>query len=207
MLFAASPHAAPLAEGDPATTAFIERTRMTGLEVHWTPVPYDAIAEDLKLAVLVSEDIRFFSHRGFDGFEIRTAVGDALRGKRLRGASTLTQQLARNLWLSNRRSPVRKLREAILTVKLENSLSKRRILHLYLNTAIFGADLVGVEAASRRFFGVSAAEVSPEQAALLAATLPAPTKWYPGSGSPRAARQFERILDRMRWPTGLREHL
>ena len=133
VLFAASPNVAPLTEVDPATTAFIERTQKMGLEVEWIPVPYDAIAEDLKLAIVVAEDIRFFSHNGFDRIEIRAAVGDAVRGNRLRGASTLTQQLARNLWLSNRRSPIRKLREAFLTVKLEHRLSKRRILHLYLN--------------------------------------------------------------------------
>ncbi len=130
-----------------------------------------------------------------------------MTGKRLHGASTITQQLARNLWLSRKRTPGRKLREAILTVRLEHALTKRRILELYLNTAIFGASTVGVKAAAQRYYGVSAADLTREQAARLAATLPAPEHWHPDSGSPRANRHFHRILRRMDWPLGLREHL
>jgi monofunctional biosynthetic peptidoglycan transglycosylase len=206
-LVAATPTIGDLATGDPDTTAFIERARATGLRVEWMPVPLDEVAVDLQLAIVVSEDIRFFSHHGFDPIEIRAALREAMTGHRLRGASTITQQLARNLWLSNDRTPTRKVREAALACKLERALSKRRILELYLNTAIFGARTVGVEAAARRYFGVSAAQVTREQAARLAAALPAPSHRYPGSGSPRAERQVERILERMEWPTGLRQRL
>lgn len=203
----ATPDVDFLVDGDPKTTAFIDRAVAAGLQVEWIPVPFDDIAIDLKLAVLVSEDIRFFEHRGFDAHEIRAALRDALTGKRLRGASTITQQLARNLWLSRERTPGRKLREAVLAWKLERRLSKRRILELYLNTTIFGAETFGVEAAAQEYFGVSASEVTRLQAVEMVATLPAPTRWYPGSGSPRAGRQVQRILERMKWPTGLLERL
>ncbi len=207
LLVVTTPDVDMVATRDPATTAFIERAKARGIAVDWRPVPLERIDIDLQLAILVSEDLRFFQHHGFDWHEIRAAAWEALTGKRLRGASTITQQLARFLWLSRRRTPLRKAREAVIAWKLEHRLSKRRILELYLNTAIFGRDVVGVEAAAQRYFGISAAEVTPLQAARLAATLPAPTHWYPGTDSPKAARQVARILQRMQWPTGLRERL
>ncbi len=207
VLLLATPSVDGLISDDPETTAFIDRAIGSGLQVEWAPVPYEDIAIELKLAVLVSEDLRFFEHRGFDRHEIRVALKEAMTGKRLRGASTITQQLARNIWLSRERTPARKLKEAALAWKLERRLSKSRILELYLNTAIFGLQTVGAEAAAQRWFGVPAAEVSRLQAAELAATLPAPTQCYPGSGSPRAGRQVRRILERMDWPSGLRKRL
>ena len=129
-----------LATDRPATTAFIERyraqQRATGRlgRVAWTWTPYSAISPALKRAVLVGEDIGFFSHHGFALAEMQNALEDALRDRELpRGASTITQQLAKNLWLSPSRNPLRKAREAILTWQLERTLSKRRILELYLN--------------------------------------------------------------------------
>lgn len=206
-LFWLTPDVDSLIQTDPQTTAFVERAVASGLSVSWIPVPYETVATDLKLAVVVSEDVGFFQHQGFDTFEIQAALKDAMDGKRLRGASTITQQLAKNLWLSQDRTIQRKLQEAILAWKLERKLSKRRILELYLNTAVFGPGTFGVEAAAQRYFGVSASDVTKEQAARLAATLPAPSLFYPGSQSPRAGRQFQRILKRMDWPTGLRGHL
>ena len=139
------PDVAALARRPPPTTAFIERWksvqraagRSDRVDRAW--VPYAAISPSLKVAVLVAEDINFFSHDGFDRGEIRKALTQALEDLELpRGASTITQQLAKNLWLSPSRDPLRKTREAILTWQLERTLGKRRILELYLNLVEFG---------------------------------------------------------------------
>jgi hypothetical protein len=127
------PDVAALTDRRPETTAFIEQARADGIEVRWRFVPYDRISDNLKRAVVVAEDISFFSHSGFDTQELKVAAREAIEGKRVRGASTITQQLAKNLWLSPSRSPVRKLDEAVLTWQLERRLDKRRILELYLN--------------------------------------------------------------------------
>jgi len=168
------PDVAELAENNPETTAFIERARSRGVEVQWRWIPYDRISPELKKTVLVAEDFSFFSHHGFDTHEIKIAAREAVKGKRVRGASTITQQLAKNLWLSPSRSPLRKIKELILTRQLEHSLSKRRILELYLNVVQFGPDIYGAEAAARHYFGVPAADLDREQAARLAASLPRP---------------------------------
>ena len=136
----------------------------------------------VKRAVVVAEDIRFFAHGGVDLDEVEDALERAVERKELpRGASTITQQLAKNLWLTPSRSPLRKGREAILAWQLERTLTKRRILELYLNVAEFGPGCYGVEAAARRYFGKSAADVTPLEAAQLAASLPNPRVWHPGS--------------------------
>ncbi len=191
------PDVAALARRNPADTAFIAAARERGVVVRWTWVGYDGISDDLKRAVLVAEDINFFSHHGFDTGELTNAVREALEGDRLRGASTLTQQLAKNLWLSPSRSPLRKLKEAILTWQLERHLSKRRILELYLNVAQFGPRIFGAEAAARSYFGERAAELDQEQAAELAASLPRPRTWHPGVESRGYRRYVARIMRRM----------
>jgi monofunctional biosynthetic peptidoglycan transglycosylase len=129
----------------------------------------------------VGEDIGFFQHNGFAVDEIRTAMEQALRGERLRGASTITQQLAKNLWLSPSRNPLRKLKEALLTWQLEHVLTKRRILELYLNVVEFGPGIYGAEAAARHYFAEPASMLTERQAAQLAAALPRPSDWHPGS--------------------------
>ena len=184
------PDVARLARERPATTAFIEeyraRQRAEGKpeKVAWTWTPYAAISPHLKRAVLVAEDISFFSHRGFELKEMRNAMEEALReGDLPRGASTITQQLAKNLWLSSSRNPLRKVREAVLTWQLERALPKRRILELYLNVAEFGPGIYGAGAASQRYFGKAAADLEPREAAALAAGLPKPRSWHPGSTS------------------------
>ena len=188
----------------PAITAFIERARVRGVAVDWRPVPMERISCELAAAVLAGEDMAFFSHRGFDLHEVAEALRAARRGRRLRGASTVSQQLAKNLWLGPERSLVRKAREAVLTVLLERTLGKCRILELYLDVAQFGPGVYGAEAAARRYFGVSAARLDAEQAAALAAALPAPASRYPGAGS-RAARQAAaRIAARVRRAAWLR---
>lgn len=188
------PDVAALAHENPDTTAFIEAARARGERVEWRRVPYGSISLDLKKAVVAAEDMSFFSHHGFDTHELEAAARDAVRGKRLRGASTITQQLAKNLWLSPSRSPLRKLREVLLTRQLEKHLSKRRILELYLNVVQFGPACFGAEAAARLYFGVPAFDLDADQAAQLAASLPRPTTWHPGVTS----RGYRRAVARVR---------
>jgi monofunctional biosynthetic peptidoglycan transglycosylase len=129
--------------------------------------------------------------------EMKKAWQDFRQGDELRGASTITQQLAKNMWLSPSRNPFRKVKEAILTVQLERHLSKRRILEIYLNTVQFGPTVFGAENAARHYFGVSAGNLSESQAAALAAALPSPRRWHPGSGSSYAVQRQQTILRRM----------
>jgi monofunctional glycosyltransferase len=189
----------------PATTAFIERykerERDAGrpAQVALRFAPYASISPHIKRAVLVAEDINFFSHGGFDWGQIRIAVEDALEDKKevARGASTITQQLVKNLWLSPSRNPLRKLKEAILTWQVEQRLPKRRILELYLNVVELGPGIYGVEAAAQRYFGKAASVVSEEEAALLAASLPRPSSWHPGSTSQAYRRHVASVRSRM----------
>jgi monofunctional biosynthetic peptidoglycan transglycosylase len=158
----------------------------------------------MRLAVLVGEDARFFVHGGLDWVEVRDALQDAIQKHAApRGASTITQQLARNLWLSPSRNPLRKMKEMVLAVQLERSLSKERILELYLNVAQFGPSQFGVEAAARRFFAKPAAELNELEAAQLAAALPAASSWYPGSESEAYQERIDAIISRMHSETWL----
>jgi monofunctional biosynthetic peptidoglycan transglycosylase len=198
------PDVGALARRNPSSTAFIERYRAEQRaqrrndRVAWTWMPYGAISPTLKRAVLVAEDIGFFNHRGFEPSELRDAVERAIETQEMpRGASTITQQLAKNLWLSPSRNPVRKVKEGILTWQLERTLAKRRILELYLNVAEFGPGVYGAEAASRRYFGKSARDLSEDEAAQLAASLPRPSQWHPGVASPAYRRYVETIKRRM----------
>ena len=198
------PQVGALATRPPRTTAFIERhraaERAAGRDgrVQWTWVPYSAISLPLKRAAVVGEDINFFGHGGVDLDEVQDALERAVeRGKRPRGASTITQQLAKNLWLTPSRNPLRKIRELILTWQLERTLPKRRILELYLNVVEFGPDLYGVEAAARRHFGKAAADIGPVEAAQLVASLPNPHAWHPGSPSRAYQAHVARVLRRM----------
>lgn len=195
----------------PSTTSYIElhrqRERQAGrddrVDQRW--VPYDRISPRLKLAVVAAEDINFFGHNGFAVEEIRAAVREAVEDLEFpRGASTITQQLARNLWLSASVSPLRKIREAILTSQLENRLGKRRILELYLNVVEFGPDIYGAEAASWHYFGKPASDVDEEEAAQLAAGLPRPRRWNPSSRSKAYRRRAGVILGRMEQANWLR---
>jgi len=208
------PPVASLARQRPATTAFIERYRAEQRaqgrsdRVEWRWVPYAAIAPSLKRAVLVAEDANFFSHRGFDVVEIEKALREAVEeGEIPRGASTISQQLAKNLWLSPSRNPYRKAKEAILTWQLERNLDKRRILELYLNTVELGPGVFGAEAASRRYFSKAAADLSAAEAAQLAAALPNPGAWHPGAPSRAYQRRVAMILRRMDRPDVLSKRL
>jgi monofunctional biosynthetic peptidoglycan transglycosylase len=161
-------------------------------------VPYERISAQLKRAVVAAEDAKFVDHEGFDWQAISKAIEKNERqGKVVAGASTISQQLAKNLFLSGERSWVRKGQEAVITWMLESALSKRRILELYLNFAEWGEGVFGAEAAARYHFGVSAAGLSAQQAAFLAAILPSPRRYAPGRVTPYAASRIETILARM----------
>lgn len=200
------PDVESLRDSDPESTAFIERylERTGGASVAWHQVPASRISPHLKKAVVVAEDLEFFSHDGFSAHEIGEAIREAIEEwEAPRGASTITQQLAKNLWLSPSRNPVRKVREVILTKQLEHHLSKERILELYVNVVEFGPGVYGAEAAARRYFGKPAASLGRREAAMLAASLPRPLQWHPGVESRYYARRVEALLVRMREVTFL----
>lgn len=163
---------------NPPTTAFMVAHKLANPEQRiaqeW--VSLDAISPWMPLAVVASEDQRFLQHRGLDLDAIRDAVDSYRRGGNLRGASTITQQTAKNLFLWEGRHFSRKLLEAGLATGLETIWSKARIMEVYLNVAEFGEGVYGVEAASQQFFGISARQLGPEQAALLASVLPSPKR-------------------------------
>ncbi len=159
----------------------------------------DGISEHLRHAVLVSEDDGFYRHKGIDWESTKKALEEDWKKKRLaRGGSTITQQLARNLYLSPSKNPLRKIKEMLIARRLEEVLGKRRILELYLNVAEWGRGIYGAEAAARSYFGKSASELSPEEAAALAAVLPSPRRYDPVRGSRFMERQKGRIISRMR---------
>jgi monofunctional biosynthetic peptidoglycan transglycosylase len=170
----------------------------------WEPryawVPLDRISPNLEAAVLAAEDTRFYEHHGFDMEQIRSALEARERGSRLRGASTISQQTVKNLYLSPRRDLLRKVREAVLTAWMELWLPKRRILEIYLNVVELGPGVFGAEAASRLYFDRPAARLTPSQAALLAATLTAPLDRNPARPTPGLRSRPRLVLARMdRW--------
>ncbi len=198
------PDVSALAARPPTTTAFIEaykdRRRAAGQSpsVVWRWVPYDRISVHLKRAVVAAEDIEFFWHDGFSRSELMAAIREAIASREApRGASTITQQLAKNLWLSPSRNPWRKLKEALLTRQLERHLGKRRILELYLNVVEFGPGVYGADAAASSYFDKSSAALTLHESAMLAASLPRPSRWHPGSQSAAYARYVREIEGRM----------
>jgi len=147
-------------------------------------VPLSSVSPYLIKAVLIGEDDKFWSHEGFDYEAIKKAVEKDIRaGKFKFGGSTISQQLVKNLYLSPSKSPLRKLREAIITWRMEKVLSKRRILTIYLNIAEWGEGIFGIEAAARHYYGKSASELNPEESARLVSVLPNPRKYNPLSDS------------------------
>jgi len=160
-------------------------------------VPWDRIASHAAVAVIAAEDQKFLAHDGFDFEAIGQAMEDAGRGGRLRGASTISQQVAKNLFLWGGQNWFRKGLEAWFTVWIEVMWPKRRILEVYLNVAQFGRGTWGVEAASRRFFGKPAAKLTRHEAALLAAVLPSPTRYRVVNPGPYVRRRQQWILGQM----------
>lgn len=198
------PDPAPLKHAPPRTTAYIELRRRQARKAgqpfspRWTYVPLSAISEHLKSAVITAEDDGFWRHHGIDWDAQRVAWERNLSERRLaHGGSTITQQLARNLYLSPSRNPLRKLKEALIARRLEQVLGKRRILELYLNVAEWGPGVFGAEAAARTYFAKSAAELTPDEAVAMAAVLPNPRRWNPARRGKYVERNSRRILARM----------
>jgi monofunctional biosynthetic peptidoglycan transglycosylase len=175
------PDVAPLKTKNPRATALMElraeeaRRRGARPERRQIWVSYDAVSEHLKKAILLSEDAAFFSHKGVDFYELKEAFWkDWETGELRHGGSTITMQLARNLFLSPSKNPLRKLREVVIAFQLERALSKRRIFEIYLNVVEWGRGIYGAEEAARHYLGKSAATLDPAEAATLAALLPSP---------------------------------
>lgn len=196
---------ASLARGVPGRTALMrQREREAGREgrryrERRTWVPYARVSPHLRRAVLVAEDDAFFAHGGFDWNEIRESARHDLRTGRLaRGGSTITQQLAKNVWLGTSRNPMRKLEEAFLAVRLERTLGKRRIFELYLNLIEWGDGIYGCEAAARRWFGRSAEALDARQSVRLAAVIINPRRFSPLEPTRRIERRIRTIASRLR---------
>jgi monofunctional glycosyltransferase len=199
------PDVEPLAQANPATTAFIElrrtgaRERGQRFRLRWKWRRLREISPYLRHAVINAEDARFWQHEGVDWEAVRKAAEHNWEDKGLsHGASTITQQVAKNLYLSPSRDPVRKLRELLIAWRLESRLSKRRLLEIYLNVAEWGDGVFGAEAAAERWFGCSAAALSPAQAARLAVALPSPHRFSPAQRAAFLDRKAARLLRAMR---------
>ena len=189
---------------NPESTAFMrarleilqETNPKAKLRQQW--VPYNRISNHLKRAVVSAEDAKFMSHSGFDWDGIQKAFEKNMReGEIVAGGSTITQQLAKNLFFSGERTWWRKGQEAVIAVMLETLMSKRRILEIYLNVIEWGNGVFGAEAAARHYFGVSASQLTPAQAARLAAMVPNPRFYDRNRGSRWLARYTEIIQSRM----------
>ncbi len=187
---------------NPPTSAFMLTTAWSaadkGYRTRYQWVDYAKISPNAALAVIASEDQLFPVHRGFDVKSIREAAEDNQRGKRVRGASTISQQVAKNLFLWSGRSYLRKGIEAWLTMLIELTWPKQRILEVYLNIAQFGRGVYGVEAAARTFYRVPASRLSAAQAATLAAVLPNPLRMHAERPSPYVRARCATILAQMR---------
>lgn len=199
------PDVRPLKKHPPATTAYIElrrrQAKSKGLKFQpqWTWTPWDEISENLKNAVLTAEDDNFYGHKGVDWDAMRFALQRDIAEKRfVAGGSTITQQVARNLYLSPSKNPLRKLKELLIARRLERELGKRRIFELYLNIAEWGKGIFGAEAAARAYFNKHASELTVDEAVALAVILPSPARHNPAQGGPYVERNSRRVLERMR---------
>jgi len=188
----------------PRETAFMAyrmaelREKNPKAELRYRFVPYDRIATSLKRAMIAAEDAHFVEHEGFDWDGIQLALEkNQKKGRIVAGGSTITQQLAKNLFLSPARSYVRKAEEAVITLMLEAILDKQRIFELYLNVIEWGSGVFGAEAAAQRHFGTTAARLTPEQAARLAAMAPNPRFYERNPAAPGFNRKVGIILARM----------
>jgi len=203
------PDVARLAKTNPRSTALM-KTRLSQARAQgqssrpqWIWVPLSQISPALQRAVIVAEDASFYNHEGFDWEGLKeAAVRNLGAGKLERGGSTITQQLAKNLYLSSEKKLLRKAREALITRALERHLTKQRILEIYLNVVEWGRDVYGAEAAARHHLGKSVNDLTPDEAALLAAILPAPRRHDPLEITPYLVRRQQYILRWMRKTNG-----
>jgi monofunctional biosynthetic peptidoglycan transglycosylase len=205
------PDVRPLRRRPPKTTAYIELRRREAaakgrrLNLRWTWVPYDKISPHLRDAVVTAEDDVFWRHDGVDWPALRAAwERDRKEGKLAVGGSTITMQLARNLYLSPSKNPLRKVKEILIARRLEKQLGKRRILETYLNVVEWGKGVFGCEAAARAYFGKSCADLTADEAVAMAVVLPNPRRWDPSKPGKYVERNSARIVKRMRasglWP-------
>jgi monofunctional biosynthetic peptidoglycan transglycosylase len=190
---------------NPSSTAFMEaglerlQEKRPDAELRHQWVGYKNISIHLKRAVIAAEDSKFIAHEGFDWEGIETALEKNLKkGKVVAGGSTISQQLAKNLFLSASRNPLRKVQEAVITVMIETVWSKRRILEVYLNVIEWGNGIYGAEAAARRYFKTSAANLGPDQAATLAAMIPNP-RYYETHRAARGLLKRKAIIAARMW--------
>lgn len=190
---------------NPSSTSFMDRQLQllreknpkARLQQQW--VPYERISVHLKRAIIASEDANFSEHEGVDWDAMKKAwAKNTKKGKVVSGGSTITQQLAKNLFLSGERSYLRKGQELVITYMLEFWMDKERIYEIYLNVVEWGTGVFGAEAAARHYYGISAAQLGPEQAARLAVMLPNPRYFDRHQGSNYLARRTDLILRRMR---------
>ncbi|HNZ65439.1 MAG TPA: monofunctional biosynthetic peptidoglycan transglycosylase [Smithella sp.] len=198
------PNVSSLRKSHPPKTAFMEYREKVwqrqGIKKNITKiwVPLTRISPYAMKAVIIAEDDKFWSHEGFDFDAMQKALEKDIAKKKFKvGGSTISQQLAKNLYLSPSKSPIRKLKEAILTWRMERNLSKKRIMELYLNVAEWGDGIFGIEAAARKHYGKSAAALGPHEAAVLASVLPNPIKYKPNGSSKYVAYRSARIYQIM----------
>ena len=198
------PNVADLSKNRPGKTAFMEYRedtwRAKGIEkkisISW--VPLSQVSPFVVKAVIIAEDDKFWSHEGFDFDAMQKALEKDIEKKTFKaGGSTISQQLAKNLYLTPAKNPVRKIKEAILTWRIERNLKKRRIIELYLNVAEWGDGLFGIETAARKYYGKSARYLNAREAAALASALPNPRRFQPKGKSRYAANRSERIYQIM----------
>ncbi len=189
---------------NPPVTAFMQKNMSKSylgifdkpiIKQKWTS--FDNISNHIKIAVIASEDQRFKEHFGFDVEAIEDAIDEMKRGRRVRGASTISQQVAKNIFLTDHKNYFRKAFEAYFTVLIEIFWSKKRILEVYLNTAEMGENLYGIEAASKKYFKKTAGKLSAGESALIAALLPSPKKFNPLRPSNYLLKRKSRILRQM----------
>ncbi len=193
-----------LETNNPKETALMqqrmEEARAKGktLKIDHRWVSLSNISKHVRKAVLIAEDARFYNHAGIDWHEVgKSFETNWEQGKIVRGGSTITQQLAKNLYLSTSRDPVRKFKELMIAWMLEATLSKKRILELYLNIIEWGRGIFGIESAAQRYFHKSSSQLTKEQAARLAAVIPSPLRYKPTELTPFLEKKKEVILQRM----------
>lgn len=189
---------------NPSTSAFMQdrlevlRQKNPEAVLHTQWMPYERISPNLKRAIIAAEDSKFLEHEGFDFEAIQKAYEKNLKkGRLVAGGSTISQQLAKNLFLSSKKTPWRKIEEAFITLMIENVMSKRRILEIYLNVIEWGNGVFGAEAAIRYYYGVSTSSVTAEQAARLAAMVPNPRFYDRNRSTPWLLKKTDIILSRM----------
>jgi monofunctional biosynthetic peptidoglycan transglycosylase len=189
---------------NPSTSAFMQerleilRQKNPGATLRMQWMPYERISPHLKRAIIAAEDSKFLEHEGFDFEAIQKAYEKNLKkGRLVAGGSTISQQLAKNLFLSGQKTPWRKGQEAVITLMLENVMSKRRIMEIYLNVIEWGNGVFGAEAAIRHYYGASASSINAEQAARLAAMIPNPRFYDRHHNTPWLSKKTGIILSRM----------